>query len=469
MKTLVFCAVALLFPFTLLAANGPSHAGFEVTPAMAATARQLMERARQDNRAYEIVESLTTEVGPRLAGTEAEKRARQWAVARLTALGFANVRVESFQVPLWERGAQQAEIITPFPQPLAIATLGGSASTGPQGVTAEVVSFASLADLQSAGEDAVRGKIVFIDEPMARSRDGSGYSIAVAKRRETAFAAQRLGARAALIRSVGTSSHRFAHTGQMRRIDYQGPSGVPIAALAAPDADQLQRNLKRGKPVVVKLVMTPQLSPPSASGNVIAEIPGRTVPQEIVLVAAHLDSWDLGTGAIDDGAGVAIIVAAAKLLMDVLPQAPRRTIRLVLFGAEEVGVVGAQAYAERHAQELSNHIIATESDFGAGDIWRFDSGVPDNKLPLIAAIAQQLLPLGIEPGNNDATGGPDIVYLREAGVPVVGLKQDGWDYFDLHHTADDTLDKIAPGALDQNVAAYAAYLYLAAEVSADFR
>jgi hypothetical protein len=436
---------------------------------MAATAQQLMQHARSANTGYAIVESLTTEVGPRLAGTAAEGRARQWAVARLKDLGFHNVRVEPFEVPLWLRGIERAEIISPFPQPLTITALGGSASTGADGVEGEVVSFESLAALEAAPEGSLQGKIVFVDEVMTRSRDGSGYAVAVAKRRKTAFTAQSFGASAALIRSVGTSSHRFAHTGQMRRIDYKGQPGVPMAALTAPDADQLRRALSHGNPVVVKLVITPQLLPPSESGNVIAEIPGTAAPDEIVLVGAHLDSWDLGTGAIDDGAGVGIVIGAAKLLLDVLPHAPRRTIRIVLFGSEEVGLVGAQAYAEQHAGELHNHVIATESDFGAGDIWRFDTGVADSKVALAEAIGELLLPLGIEPGTNTASGGPDMKYLREAGVPVVGLKQNGWDYFDLHHTPDDTLDKITPDALQQNIAAYAAFLYLAAEVEANFR
>ena len=465
MRFFTLLAVFALWPLSA-AADTPASA---VTPAMAATAQKLMQQASHANIGYEIVESLTTEVGPRLAGTEAEGRARQWAVARLKGLGFHNVRVEPFMVPLWLRGIERAEIVAPFPQPLTITALGGSASTGPDGVEAEVVSFESLAALEDAPEGSLQGKIVFVDETMSRSRDGSGYRVAVAKRRKTAFTAQRLGASAALIRSVGTSSHRFAHTGQMRRIDYKGEAGVPMAALTAPDADQLARTLSRGVPVIVKLVITPQLLPPSESGNVIAEIPGTAVPDEIVLVGAHLDSWDLGTGAIDDGAGVGIVIGAAKLLLDVLPQAPRRTIRIVLFGSEEVGLVGAQAYAEQHAGELHNHVIATESDFGAGEIWRFDTGVADEKVPLAVAIGELLQPLGIEAGTNTATGGPDMKYLREAGVPVVGLKQNGWDYFDLHHTPDDTLDKIAPAALKQNIAAYAAFLYLAAEIEADFR
>ncbi|MDG2047280.1 MAG: M28 family peptidase [Halioglobus sp.] len=440
-----------------------------VTPAMAATANQLIDLAKQDNQGYELVQSLTTEVGPRLAGTEAEGRARHWAVDKLQALGLQNVHVEPFKVPVWLRGIDFAEIVSPFPQPLTITALGGSSSTGEQGVEAEVVAFDSLAALQQASRIQVQGKIVFIDEVMVRSRDGSGYAVAVQKRRATAYVSQQMGAVAALIRSVGTSSHRFAHAGQMRQADVGGESGVPTAALAAPDADQLMRALAYGKSVTVRLVIAPQLLGPASSGNVIGEIVGREVPQEIVLVGAHLDSWDLGTGAVDDGAGIGIILGAAQLIMEQLPHGPRRTIRVVLFGAEEVGTVGAKAYTRLHAAELSDHIIATESDFGAGDIWRFDSRIAADKISQMAAIVKVLEPLGIAPGNNIAGGGPDLKYLREAGVPIVSLLQDGQDYFDFHHTADDTLDKIAPRDLDQNVAAYAAFMYLTAETTADFR
>ena len=440
-----------------------------ITPAMVITANQLMDSAQRTNEAYAIVDSLTTEVGPRLAGTEAEARARQWAVEKMTSLGLKNIRVELFEVPLWLRGEESAKIVSPFPQPLTITALGGSASTGPQGVEAEVAVFESLAALEQSSQGAVHGKIVFIDEVMVRSRDGSGYGAAVLKRRQTAYTAQRLGAVAALIRSVGTSSHRFAHAGQMKRVGSAVEAGVPAAALTAADADQLVRSLAYAKPVVVKLVITPRLLPPAASGNVVGEIVGREKPHEIVLVGAHLDSWDLGTGAVDDGAGVGIVLGAAKLLIDTLPQFPRRTVRVVLFGSEEVGVVGARAYAQQHEATLANHVLAAESDFGSGDIWRFDSRVVEEKLPLMAAIAAVLKPLDIAPGNNTARGGPDLRFLREAGVPIASLLQDGQDYFDFHHTADDTLDKITPSALNQNVAAYAALIYLAAETTADFR
>ena len=433
------------------------------------TAEQLLARGLEDRRGYQLVESLTTEVGPRLAGTEAEARARAWAVEKLESMGFANVRIEPFEVPLWTRGVERAEILAPFPQPLRVTALGGSSSTGRRGVSGEIAAVPSLAALESMPDDALKGKIVFVDEVMTRTQDGSGYGAAVAKRRNTAYEAERLGAKAALIRSVGTSSHRFPHTGQMRRATEDGDEeGVPTAALSAPDADQLRRALERGKPVTVRLTLTPITHPPATSGNVVAEIPGREAPEEIVLVGAHLDSWDLGTGAVDDGAGVGIVVAAATLIKE-LPRAPRRTIRVVLFGSEEVGLVGAKAYAEQHAGELDNHIVAAESDFGAGKIWRLDTRFAEDKLFLAREMQAVLHPLGVNPGYNSARGGPDIGYLREAGVPVVTLKQNGWDYFDLHHTPDDTFDKIEPRDLAQNVAAYAAFMYLAAEMPAHFR
>ncbi|TQV67794.1 M20/M25/M40 family metallo-hydrolase [Exilibacterium tricleocarpae] len=464
-----FFIAALLCNLLWMPAAGLAEAEI-VTPKMRQTAEKLAATALQDTTAYDLVESLTTEIGPRLAGTEAEARARDWAVKKLKQLGFKNVRIEPFEVPLWQRGVEKAEITSPFPQPLYITTLGGSVATPPEGVEGDLVSFPSLAALQAVRAGSLRGKIVFVDQVMTRTQDGSGYGVAVQKRRETAFAAHKAGAVGALIRSVGTSSHRFAHTGQMKAITDTsvGPS-VPSAALSAPDADQLARALSRDEPLRLRLTLTPQTQARAPSGNVIAEIPGRERPDEIVLIGAHLDSWDQGTGAVDDGAGVGIVTGAAKVIMDNLRRAPKRTIRVVYFGAEEVGLVGAKAYAEAHSRELENHIVGTESDFGADKIWRFDTRIAEAKLPVAKAIGDVLLPLGIGPGNNEASGGPDMKYVREAGVPVVTLLQNGWDYFDLHHTPNDTLDKIDPAKLAQNVAAYAAFVYLVAEMDEDFR
>jgi hypothetical protein len=466
MRNLIILSLSLCLSLSAMAKDKLKA----VTPEMERVAQELMQAARNDNHGWELLESLTTEVGPRLAGSKAEARARDWAVAKLNELGFAGVRVEDFLVPIWVRGEERAEIVSPFPQPLIVTALGGSPSTGESGVTGEVVSYPDVKSAAALERGALEGKVLFIDEPMTQTQDGSGYGMAVEKRYAAAKQAERLGAVAALIRSVSTGSHRFAHTGDMLDLGQAGTGPVPAAALAGPDADQLGRALARGEPVTVKLVLTPKTLPPARSGNVIAEIPGRQRSIEFALFGAHLDSWDLGTGAIDDGAGVAIVVAAAHAMKKYLGDRPaRRGIRIVLFGAEEVGLVGAKAYAEQHKDELSRHTLATESDFGAGEIWRFDTGVVQGKVLEARSLGAVFAPMGISLGKNDASGGPDIGYLHKAGVPVVRLKQNGWDYFNYHHTADDTLDKVDPEALSQNVAAYAALMYLAAETPVSFR
>lgn len=438
----------------------------EVAPISAAQQRnvdRLREAALQSDLAWEIVESLVTEVGPRLAGSPEEARARVWAEAMLRENRFTNVRTDDFTIPFWHARRQEAFIVSPTRQYMVTAALGGSPSTPQGGLEAEVVRFADMAALEAAPNSAVAGRIVFIDERMTRTQDGSGYGAAVAKRGRCAPVAQAKGAVACLIRSVGTDPHRFAHQGGSSR-QAEGAS-LPAAAISPADADQLARLIARG-PTRVNLNIEADIRDNAPSGNVIAEVRGRERPDEIIVLAAHLDSWDLGQGAIDDGAGVAIITAAARLIQD-LPRRPRRTIRILLAGAEENGVHGGAAYGRMHANE--NHIVAAESDFGAGRVYRFRTRFADAALPYGRAIQRQLAPLGINMGDNAATGGADTGALRAAGVPVVDLSQDGLDYFDYHHTADDTLDKIDPEALRQNVAAWAIFAYLAADTDWVFR
>lgn len=242
-----------------------------------------------------------------------------------------------------------------------------------------------------------------------------------------------------------------------------------MIAVSNPDADHLRRLHREGQTISLAVGSSAGWHGEVTSGNVVLDLVGRENPEEIVLIGGHLDSWDLGTGAVDDGAGVAITVAAAKLIAD-LPRRPRRTIRVVMFGAEEVGLLGARAYAEQHAAEVANHVVATESDFGARSIWRLSSNVSEEATPLVDGIGRIIAPLGIVRGGSDVPGGgPDIIPLAMQGVPTVRLEQNGTDYFDLHHTPDDTLDKIDPDELAQNVAAYAALVYLAAETDLDFR
>ena len=426
---------------------------------------RLIEAAEDSDLAYDILESLTTEIGPRLAGSEAEARARGWGVAKFKSLGFKNIRIETFELPYWSRSKEEASIVSPFPQNLHITALGNSVATPEDGLEGEIVSFATLSALKAASQTDVEGKIVFVDEPMTRTQDGSGYGAAVRKRSGAANEASKRGAIAAIIRSVGTDSHRNPHTGNMRYEADVAP--IPTAALSNPDADQLARSLRLSdEPLVVSLNIQVATLETATSGNVIAEIPGQT--DEIIVIGGHLDSWDLGTGAVDDGAGVAITTAAAKLIGD-LPGKQKRTIRVIMWGAEETGLWGARAYAKAHADELDRHVLATESDFGAGNIWQFQTGFGESKISKAQTFFDVLRPLNISPGNNSAFGGPDVGPLKAAGVPVVSLRQNGWDYFDLHHTPDDTLDKVDPVDLKQNLAAWAATIFIASEMDGHFR
>ncbi len=460
-----FRSSALLGAVLSLAMPAIAQAAAPLPAEIESTAKVLIQQGLRDQTGLTFVEDLTTQIGARLAGSQAEARARDWAVAELTALGFANVRVEPFEIPYWSRVHDQVSVVSPAPQMLVATALGGSAPTVQGGVEAELIRFESLAALTAAPGSQVSGKIVFIDERMIKTMDGSGYGMAVRKRSQCAKVATEKGALACLIRSVGTQSHRMAHTGGMARDGAEGAG--PAAAVSGPDADQLTRLLARG-PVRVHIDIQTETMPSAPSGNVIGEVQGSDLKDEIVLISCHLDSWDLGTGALDDGAGCGIVVAAAKLIAD-LPTPPRRTIRVVLYGAEEVGLFGGAAYAEAHASELDKHVLAAESDFGAGSIWRFQTGFGEGALPYAKTIQTILAPLGVTPDDNQSSGGPDIRILARAGVPVVTPGQDGMDYFDYHHTPDDTFDKIDPASFRQNVAVYAAFTYLAAQTGWDFR
>ena len=420
-----------------------------VDPRVAALRDDALEN---DHYAWDIVEGLTTEVGQRLAATEAEARARDWAVKRLTAMGFANVHVEPFTMPVWTRGAESAEIVSPFPQKLVVAALGYSGSTGPGGVTGEVVHFDSVDALRAAPDSAVRGKIVFIDHHMMPAQDGSGYGQFGAPRRQGPTLASKKGALAIVIRSIGTDHHRNPHTGVQYFTD--GATPIPAGALTVPDSEQLVRILKRGRPVVMHLTLVSQKSEGGTSGNVVAEVPGRDPRAPILLVGGHLDSWDQGTGAIDDGTGVAITAAAAKRIMDA--GRPLRTIRVVWFGAEEPGGFGGAALAKAHASD--RYAVAGESDFGADRVWRFSSQFMKSDPATHAQLAAALAPLGITRNDKGDADGTDVEPTIRAGAPWISLGQDGTRYFDYHHTPDDTLDKIDPAQLRQNVAAWTAVL-----------
>jgi hypothetical protein len=445
-KLLTAAALPLLF----VAAPSPAQTGPTQT-------ERLREAALKDDVAWDIVEGLTTEIGPRPAGTPAEGRARDWAVKKLKALGFRNVHVEDYRMPVWVRGIETAEVVAPFPQRFAITAVGGSGATPADGLTAEVVAFDSLADLKAAPAGSLTGKIAFVSHDMKPTQDGSGYGYFGGVRFTGPAVAASKGAAAIVIRSVGTDYHRNPHTGQTNFP--AGVTPIPAGALSLPDAENLQRMLKRGKPVTLRLVLTPRTLTDQPSGNVIAEVPGTDPKAGMIVIGGHLDSWDPGTGAIDNAAGVAITAAAAKHILDA-PRRPRRTIRVVWFGSEETGGFGSTDYFNRHKGE--NIVLVGESDFGADRVWRLETNLAETNKPLGDAVAAALAPLGITRGTDKAGAGADLSEFAGAGVAAIDLNQDGSRYFDYHHTPDDTLDKIDPDQLRQNVAAWTAMLSVAA-------
>ena len=429
------------------------------------TATALRDAALKGTRAFSLLASLTTEVGPRSAGSAGDPLAVAWALRTLRSLGFSNVHAEKVTVPHWERGEESGEITAPYRQRVALAAIGGSVATPPGGIEAPVVEVAGLEALDKLAAAQVKGKIVFFNTATERTRDGSGYGKAVAVRGDGAVHAAKLGAVASVIRSIGTDSNRLPHTGALRYAD--GVAQIPAAALSGPDADLLAAEVASGKAVRLRLRLGARSLPAAESANVIGDIPGREKPDEIVLLGAHLDSWDLGTGALDDGAGCAIVVEAARRIGE-LKTHPRRTVRVVLFANEEFGLSGAEAYAKAHAAELPRHVVAAESDIGSGRVWRLGSRVALGSMGWIRELDRLVFPIGAASGPNDSEGGADLIPLARAGVPTLTLMQDATAYFDFHHTANDTLDKANTRDLDYNVAAWAAVVYAAAELPGDF-
>jgi hypothetical protein len=429
-------------------------------------ASALRDSALEKNEAYSVLESLTTEVGPRMAGSTSDARAVAWAQQKFKALGYDKVYLQPVTFPVWQRIHESAEVLLPYPQKLHITALGSSVGTDGKALDAEVVEFANLDALKAAPENSLSGKIAFINLRMQRFKDGAGYGPAVAGRRDGAAEAAKKGAAAIIIRSIGTDSDRLPHTGMMRYND--AVKKIPAAALSNPDADLLAHMIARGKTVKLRLNIDAGFNGTYTSNNVIGEIRGREKPNEYVVIGGHLDSWDLGTGAVDDGAGVSITMAAGAIIGQ-MKQAPRRTIRVIAFANEEQGLYGGKAYAEATKSEVANHQAGAESDFGAGRIYAMSAGVSHEAWPVIEQIAKVLSPLGISLEEKGKGGpGPDIGPSVANGMPWIELQQDGTDYFDLHHTANDTFDKVDAKALDQQVAAYAAFAYLAAETKTDF-
>lgn len=404
-----------------------------------------------DRYAYAFVEGLTTEVGPRQAGTEAEARARAWAVEWLKKNGFTNVAIEPFMMDTWVPGdIARARVTAPFAQDLVVLPLGDSAATPVGGIEAEVVFFRTVDDLRAAPDGSLKGKIAYISHAMSRTQDGSQYGFAGPARWVGAGIAASKGAVATVIKSVGTDNHRNPHTGGTSFPD--GVAPIPAGALSLPDAANLERMFARaqGRPVTMRLEMNPRQIGQTESGNVVGEIVGRNPSLPPVLLACHLDSWWNAPGAFDDAAGCGIIIAAARHVAS--GGRPLRRIRVLLAGAEEVGLFGSTAYSKAHIGEPI--AVGLESDFGADRIWRFDSNFRESNPALHKKLAAAVARFGVSSGTDVAGGGADLNIVRDQKGALIDLQQDGTRYFDLHHTPDDTLDKIDIVQLRQNVAVW---------------
>ncbi len=423
----------------------------------------LQRDALSSGRAFELVRQLCDDTGPRLAGSPGDRAAVAWALRTMPTLGLSNVHAEKVAVPRWERGEARAAIVSPVAQPLVVAALGGSVGTPPQGIEAEVVEVPSVDELAKLEPGVVRGKIVFINAPMRRARDGAGYGETVKNRFAGPGAAAKLGAVAFLLRSLGTDHDRGAHTGAKAKDDHE----IPAAALSVPDAEMLHRVLAEKKSARVRLTLGARnVTGTVDSANVVGDVTGSERPGEVVVVGAHLDSWDLGVGALDDGAGVAIALETGRLIA-ALPKHPRRSVRVVLFADEEHGLFGARAYAQAHASEAGSIVAATEADFGGDSVYAVRWVGDPSRRDAFSALARAVAPLGVAREDGPGFGGADVGRLRELGVPILDPRQDGTRYFDFHHTANDTVDKIDPPSLAQAAAAYATLVLVAADMDGD--
>src|SRR2546426_1428159 len=417
-------------------------------------ARQLVGGALSDGVAYARLRDLSDTIGPRLSGSPGAEAAVQWALKQFQQDGLA-ARLEPVRVPHWVRGEESGEIL-PAPgivgHRFALTALGNAVGGD---VTAEVVEARSIAGLAALGA-AVRGKIVFFNHSMSKPDD---YGRFVEMRSRGPSAAARSGAVAVLLRSLATASLRSPHTG-MTSYDADAPR-IPAAAVSTEDAELIDRLLQRG-PVRVRLSLGCRMLPDADSSNVVADVRGRERPEEVVLLGAHLDSWDLATGANDDGAGVVMVMEAGRLIAS-LRQRPRRTVRVVLFMNEENGLAGGKAYAAAHRAELAKHVAALEADSGAGKPLAIRLRAGEGGGALLSPWLAPLEPLGIRVEAGDA-GGADLSPMESSAVPLVRVQTDGSRYFDTHHSAADTFDKIDPAELARNAAATAVVAYALAEM-----
>ena len=432
------------------------------TPEVREQLAALRDAALADDYTYKQVAHLTENIGPRPSGSPQAQQAAEYVGDQLRKLGL-EVRLEEVKVPHWVRGAETAELVeypgqTPkTTQKIVVTSLGGSTATPPEGLSAEVVVVRNFDELAALGRAKVAGKIVLFNFPFDTRKAEAGlaldaYGEAVIYRGAGAKAAAELGAVASLIRSVGGADYRLAHTG------WSSPAGIPAGAVAAEDADLIADLAVQGN-VRMRLTLISEKLPDSIGVNVVADLRGSEHPEQIVIVSGHLDSWDLGTGAIDDAAGVAVAMETAKLLSQ-LRYRPKRTIRVIAWMDEEIGGHGREAYTAAHSAEFPNHVAAIESDLGAAHPLGFNAKISMQAVDFVRPVLNILEPLGATTIKLvPFSPGSDVAALSQAGVPTFGVMQDGRTYFNYHHSAADTLDKIVPRELRENAAAMAVLAY----------
>ena len=455
-------------PFIAFMALSPTApAGDESTLKPKNDLAVLRDAALADDYAYQQVAHLSDNIGPRPAGSPQAEAAVEYVAGELRQLGL-EVQLEEVRVRHWMRGVETAEL-TDYPgrasgttQKIMLTALGGNTPTPPDGITAEVVVARNFAELKALGHEKVAGKIVAFNFPFDQQKAANGlagdaYGEAVDYRANGPRTAAEMGAVACLVRSVGGVDYRLPHTG------WSLPAGIPAAAVTSEDADLLSRLSAQGK-VKMHLTLTSQNGPEVLSHNVVADLKGSEHPEQIVIVSGHLDSWDLGTGAIDDAAGVAVAMETAQLLQK-LHLRPRRTLRVIAWMDEENGGRGHDVYAEAHASESGNVSAAMESDLGASHPLGFWARVHPKTLTLLKPVQDVLQTFGANVIEVVSfSPGADIAPLAKEGVPTLGIMQDTRTYFNYHHTAADTLDKIVPQQLRENAAAMAVMGYALANL-----
>lgn len=427
---------------------------------------QLKQSALSDDYAYHLIESLTTEVGARLVGTDRALNGIDWAENQLQQIGITNITRQPVKVRNWQRISAAAKVTSPYSHNLVVTALGGSISTPKAGIEADIIRFSSIEHLQSAKAEDVAGKIVYIAKKLIADKTGDDYIKTVLGRQKGAIVAAQLGAKAIIIRSITTDNSRIAHTGGLKYLADVNP--IPAAAISPADADLLDRLFSRNLIPSLHLTLVNTENSWVTSYNLIAELAASDPSAKTILLAAHLDSWDLGTGALDNAAGVGVIIGALKQLID-LNMPLKRNIKVVFFTDSQLKQSGVQAYIKQYEASLKDLIVATEMDFGAGLIWRLDTNIAQSQLKQADKVHDYIADLGIIRGHNQSLGSTNTAHLKPLNIPLFQWVQDPTQYFKYLHSANDTFDKIELNAIQQNVATLSVFSFIVANSEMQFK